>query len=97
MVYTPDIIPAPPTPATALPTIKVVGLLATPQMRLPTSKMKMEMIKVVFSGKYLYAFPHVDWKDASVMRKAEPYLGVLLVAEGNIVGVRAYHPTWSTE
>lgn len=53
MVYAPDAIPAPPAPAMARPTIKVVLFLATPQMREPSSKMKMLIKKLSLSGKYL--------------------------------------------
>jgi hypothetical protein len=71
--YLPLAIPAPPAPAIARPTIRVVELLATAQIRLPTSKIKMLMRKDILSGKYLYALPQVDWKDARVKKKAEPY------------------------
>lgn len=53
MVYAPDAIPAPPSPAMARPTMSAVELGATPQIRDPSSKMKMAIKKVVFSGKYL--------------------------------------------
>jgi len=33
----------------------------------------MEIRNVIFKGKYLYALPHVDWKDAIVRKKADPY------------------------
>ena len=29
--------------------------------------------KTVFRSKYLYAFPQVDWDDATVMKKTEAY------------------------
>lgn len=54
-------------------TYSVVELGATPQIKLPTSKMKIDMRKLVFNGKYVYAFPHVDWKLPRVMKYAEPY------------------------
>lgn len=73
MVYDPEAIPAPPAPAIARPTMRVVLLLATAQMRDPTSKMKMLIRKLNLRGKYLYALPHVDWKAPSVKKKAEPY------------------------
>ncbi len=41
MVYAPEAIPAPPRPATALPTMRVVELFATAQIKLPSSKKKM--------------------------------------------------------
>lgn len=47
--------------------------LNLPQMRLPTSKINMDIKKDVFRGKYLYTFPHVDWNEAKVRKKAEPY------------------------
>ena len=58
-VYAPVPMPAAPTPAMARPTMRVSELGATPQMRLPTSKMKMASRKVIFSGKYLKALPPV--------------------------------------
>jgi hypothetical protein len=54
--------------------MRVVLFLDTAQMRLPTSKMKIATMKLVFSGKYLYALPQVDWKDARVRKNADPYL-----------------------
>jgi hypothetical protein len=54
IVYEPLAIPAPPIPAMARPTINVVELLATAQMREPISKMKMLVKNEIFSGKYLY-------------------------------------------
>jgi hypothetical protein len=59
MVYEPEAIPAPPMPAMARPTINVVELFATAQIRLPTSKMKMLDKNETLSGKYLYNFPHL--------------------------------------
>lgn len=53
--YAPDEIPAPPAPATARPTIKVVEFCDTAQMRLPTSKTNMLAKKVILRSKYLYA------------------------------------------
>ena len=53
MVYVPEPIPAAPRPAMARPTISAVLLGATPQMREPSSKIKMEIRKLIFSGKYL--------------------------------------------
>jgi hypothetical protein len=35
--------------------------------------MAIDTRKAVFSGKYLYALPHVDWNEATVRKKAEPY------------------------
>lgn len=34
------------------------------------------MRKAVFNGKYLYAFPQVDWNAATVKKNADPYLKV---------------------
>ena len=65
--------PAPPAPAIALPTMSVVLLCATAQIKLPTSKMAMAIRKAVLSGKYLYALPHVDWKEPTVRKNALPY------------------------
>jgi hypothetical protein len=47
IVYAPEAMPAPPAPAIARPTIKVVEFLATAHMRLPTSKIAMAVRKVV--------------------------------------------------
>ena len=52
---------APPMPANARPKMSTLMLGATPQMRLPTSKMMMARRKADFSGKYLYALPPVGW------------------------------------
>ena len=73
MVYTPEPMPAAPTPAMARPTMSMLLLVATPQMRDPSSKMKMDIRKLVLSGKYLYAFPQTDWNPPMVMKKAELY------------------------
>jgi hypothetical protein len=53
MVYVPEPMPAAPRPEMARPTMSVVLLGATPQTREPSSKMNMEMRKLIFSGKYL--------------------------------------------
>lgn len=47
IVYAPEAMPAPPAPAMALPTIRVVEFLATAQMRLPISKMPIAVRKVI--------------------------------------------------
>jgi len=73
IVYAPEATPAPPSPAIARPTIRAVEFGATPQSRLPTSNTKRDIKKVILSGKYLYALPHVDWNAAKVRKKAEPY------------------------
>jgi hypothetical protein len=73
MVYAPLAIPAPPAPAMARPTIKVVEFLATAHTRLPISKIIMLIKNELLSGKYLYALPQVDWNEAIVRKKAEPY------------------------
>ena len=73
MVYVPEPMPAAPRPAMARPTMSAVLLGATPQTREPSSKTKMEERKVIFSGKYLYALPHADWKPPMVMKKAALY------------------------
>lgn len=44
----------------ALPMIKVVLFCATAQIKLPSSKIAMEVKNAVFRGKNLYPFPHVD-------------------------------------
>lgn len=43
MMRAPEKMPADPTPATARPMIRVRLLLATPQIKLPSSKMAMAM------------------------------------------------------
>jgi hypothetical protein len=53
IVYTPEPMPAAPRPAMARPTMSTVLLGATPQMREPSSKINMEIRKLIFSGKYL--------------------------------------------
>jgi hypothetical protein len=53
--------------------MSAVELGATPQIKLPSSKMKRAERKVALRGKYLYPFPHVVWKPPSVMKYAEPY------------------------
>jgi len=56
----PHAMPAAPTPAIARPTIRTGEFGATPQIKLPNSKIKIAIAKVVLSGKYLNNFPHVD-------------------------------------
>jgi hypothetical protein len=73
IVYTPEATPAPPDPATARPTIRVVEFFDTPQIKLPTSNTNTLTRNPVFRGKYLYTLPQVDWKDATVRKKALPY------------------------
>ena len=65
---TPTATPEPPKPAMARPTIRVVGSWATPQTKLPSSKMSMAMRNQSFRGKYLNSFPQVDWKPVGVSR-----------------------------
>jgi hypothetical protein len=72
-MYTPGPIPDAPSPETARPTISVVEFWATPQIRLPISKMKIATRKLVLSGKYLNTLPHCDWNAPSVKKYAEPY------------------------
>jgi hypothetical protein len=66
IVNTPTATPEPPTPAIARPTIRVVGFLATPQTRLPISKMSKASRYQSFKGKYLYNLPQVDWNPVVV-------------------------------
>lgn len=66
-------IPAAPTPAMARPIIRATEVGATPQIKLPTSNINIQARKVIFRGKYLYTFPHVDWKPPIVINVAEPY------------------------
>ena len=72
IVYAPLAIPAPPTPASARPNISAVGLGETPQIRLPSSKMKTDRRKVYLRSQNLKALPQVDWKAAMVRKKADP-------------------------
>ena len=44
-----------------------------PHTRLPNSNTRTDERKVVFSGKYLYAFPQKATNAARHMKKAEPY------------------------
>jgi len=53
IVKQPAAAPAAPMPAMARPTMKVDEFGAAPQMRLPSSKIKIEKRKAVLSGKYL--------------------------------------------
>lgn len=48
-----------------------------PQTRLPISNTKSAVKKVNFKGKYLYAFPQVDWNAAKVRKNADPYQAIL--------------------
>src|SRR4051812_8022167 len=57
----------------ARPAIKVSLLGATPQMREPTSKIKMLNMKTSLTGKYLKAFPHIDWVAATGRKRADAY------------------------
>jgi hypothetical protein len=89
IVYDPDPTPAPPTPAMARPTMRAGEFGATPQIRLPSSKMKMAIRKLILRGKYLYTLPHIDWKPPSVMKKAEPYheISLMLLNSSVIFGM----------
>jgi hypothetical protein len=60
IMYAPEEIPALPTPAIARPTINTTLVGATPQMREPTSKIKIEIKKLILRGKYLYALPPIQ-------------------------------------
>ena len=73
MIYAPLAIPAAPAPEIARPTIRVVLFFATAHINDPTSKTKIDSRNVPFNGKYLYPFPQVDWKEATVKKNAEPY------------------------
>ena len=53
--------------------MRVVLFCETAQMREPISNQNIATRKVVLRGKYLYAFPHVAWKEARVRKNAEPY------------------------
>lgn len=96
IVYAPDPTPAAPTPAMARPTIRTGEFGATPQIKLPSSKMKMAIRKLIFSGKYLYTFPHIDWNPPSVMKKDEPYheMSSMLLNSSVILGMAVATMVW---
>jgi hypothetical protein len=48
IAYPPLVTPAPPRPAIALPTINMVELVATPQIKLPSSKQKIAKKYIIF-------------------------------------------------
>lgn len=78
MLNRPIVTPEPLTPWITRPTIKVVEFLATAQMVLPTSNMRIPIKYHSLIGKYLKIFPQVDWKPANVMKYAAPYHETLL-------------------
>lgn len=57
MIKLPEKIPAPPTPATALPIISAVEDGAAPQTAEPTSKIMIAMRKIHFAGKMTKSLP----------------------------------------
>lgn len=61
------------SPAIARPTMRAVDVGATPQIKLPISKIRSEARKVVLSGKYLYPFPQVVCEPPKVIKYADPY------------------------
>lgn len=67
--YAPAAIPAAPTPAIALPTMKAVLLGATPQMSDPISKTAMASRNTSLRSKYLYPFPKVVWNAANASQE----------------------------
>ena len=69
--------PEAPSPVMARPMIRAMALGAAPQMRLPSSNTRMDEMKVVLRGKYLYAFPQADWKEPLVKKNADPYQDTL--------------------
>lgn len=68
MINAPEKMPAPPTPAIALPAIKTEEELAAPQIKEPTSKMMMATRKVHLTEKMLYSLPKGSWNAAVVRR-----------------------------
>jgi hypothetical protein len=60
--------PAAPIPATALPIIKVMEFWATPQIRLPSSKIPMALRKTHLMLRKVYSFPKRSWRQAVVRR-----------------------------
>jgi len=73
IIRIPDQIPAPPRPATVLPTIRAFDVGAAPQTIEPTSKMMMEARKVVLTGKRVYSLPNNIWQDATERRYLKRY------------------------
>ena len=73
MLVPPTDMPAPPTPAMARPTIRAVLFGAMPQIRLPTSKINTEMMKVILRSKYLKALPQAASRPPKVMKYAAAY------------------------
>lgn len=69
----PTVTPELPTPCVARPTIKVVGLLATAQMMLPTSNMRISIKYQSSIGRCLKSSPQVDCKPPKVTKYAAPY------------------------
>jgi hypothetical protein len=72
IVYTPLVIPAPPTLVRVRPKISSVENGRTPQIRLPSSKMKTDSRKLYLMSQNSEALPQVDWKAEMVRKKADP-------------------------
>jgi hypothetical protein len=68
MINAPEKMPAPPTPAMALPAIKTAEELAAPQINEPISKMMMLTRKVYLTERMLYSLPKGSWNAAVVRR-----------------------------
>lgn len=68
IINAPLIIPAPPMPLIALPTMTAVELAAVAQMTFPISNTTPASKKLFLSGKYLYAFPQ-DERNAKLVRE----------------------------
>lgn len=57
IIMAPEKMPAEPSPAIALPKMKMAEVGAAPQMALPTSKIKMEIRKTLCRDVSLFASP----------------------------------------
>lgn len=68
MINAPEKMPAPPTPAIALPAIKTAEELAAPQINEPISKIMMVTRKVHLTDRMLYSLPNGSWNAAVVRR-----------------------------
>jgi hypothetical protein len=73
MQYDPVMTLAAPTLVIARPTISMTLDRETPHRRLPSSKIRILVIKTLFMSKYLYALPQNAWKPETVRKKADPY------------------------
>jgi hypothetical protein len=73
MIKAPEVIPAQPMPATALPTIRTREDGAAAQTMEPTSKTHRAKRKIHVALYSMYSFPNMSWKQQVVRRNDEPY------------------------